>query len=208
MMLVLSWQLLKSKMAHNIYHTEGFILEKKDFKEADNLLFILTKDFGVIPVLALGLRRLPSKLRYQTVLFNHANVSLVKGREFWRLIAVEETDLSVALKAETKKVIYLQSLSLLRHLFQGEEDDQIVFNDFKQGLVFLAEKNLSQSACKNFECILVLRMLKLLGYLKDESSLRPFLVFSDWSNEIIDAMADKQRLAVSLINSSLAGASV
>ena len=196
-------------MAHQIYHTEGFILEKRDFKEADSLLFILTKDFGLIPVLALGLRRLPSKLRYQAVLFNHTNLSLVKGREWWRLVAAEETDLSRTLKRKTKKkAIYLRSLILLRQFFHGEEDDQLVFNDFKRGLIFLAQENLSESAYQNFECILVLRVLKLLGYLKDEPSLRQFLLFSEWSHEIIQAMTDKQQPAISLINSSFAAASV
>ncbi|MEX0918829.1 MAG: DNA repair protein RecO [Candidatus Paceibacterota bacterium] len=196
-------------MAHELHHTEGFILASYDLKEADSLLRILTGDFGLVLVQARGLRKLPSKLRYHATLFNQADISLVRGREVWRLVAVNEAAVMARLRRDPAKWrIYLDILALLRRFFHGEEENQILFNDLKSGFLWLANEADQVELQKNFECVLVLRILKQLGYLADVADLRPFIDFIDWSGDIVGQMADYRPTALSLINRSFQAATV
>ncbi len=194
-------------MSHQIYHTEGFILARRDLKEADNLLFVLTDRFGLLPVYGRGLRLLSSKLRYHTTSFNHINLSLVRGREFWRLIAVSDAGLSAKLETDREKWrIYTNVLLLLKRFFQGEEDSRQFFEDLKQGLSLLAASDSGSIDYQDLECVLVLRILRHLGYLADEPALRPFLDFTDWTPELVGQISDRRSQALSLINRSFRSA--
>ncbi len=89
---------------HHIYNTEGFVIGGTNVGEANKLLKIFTKDFGMITGSAQGIRHLKSKLRYSLQDFSYSSVSLVKGKEMWRVVNAERKEnLFISLRAEKKK---------------------------------------------------------------------------------------------------------
>lgn len=60
--------------------TEGIILSRTDFGEADRILTILTPDQGKLRLLAKGVRRVKSKLAGGIELFSISTITFVKGR--------------------------------------------------------------------------------------------------------------------------------
>jgi DNA repair protein RecO (recombination protein O) len=62
------------------YVTEGVILRRVDYGEADRILTVLTREHGKIGVIARGVRRAGSRLAAHTDLFAHSTMQLARGR--------------------------------------------------------------------------------------------------------------------------------
>lgn len=62
------------------YSTEGIILARKNFGEADRVLTIFTKRFGKIRAVAKGVRRITSRKKGSLELFNHTRLFLSRSR--------------------------------------------------------------------------------------------------------------------------------
>jgi recombinational DNA repair protein (RecF pathway) len=75
-------------------------------READRLYSILTRDFGLVRAIATGVRKETSKLRGALEPVSISNVSLVRGREFWRLTSGE----LVRRTKQTKPLVLLEKL--------------------------------------------------------------------------------------------------
>ena len=60
--------------------TEGIILTRTDYGEADRILTLLTPDQGKLRLLAKGVRRVKSKLAGGIELFSVSTITFVKGR--------------------------------------------------------------------------------------------------------------------------------
>ncbi len=60
--------------------TEGIILSRTDFGEADRILTLLTPDQGKLRLLAKGVRRVKSKLAGGIELFSVSTITFVRGR--------------------------------------------------------------------------------------------------------------------------------
>jgi len=69
--------------------TEGVILKRIDFGEADQILTILTIDFGKISILAKGARRIKSKFSGRLELFYHVNFVFFRGNTLHHLNEIE-----------------------------------------------------------------------------------------------------------------------
>lgn len=62
------------------YKTEGIVLKRKNFGEADKLLTIYTKHYGKIRAIAKGIRKTTSRKAGSLELFNHSQLFVAKGR--------------------------------------------------------------------------------------------------------------------------------
>lgn len=77
-------------MAIEKYTTEAFILRDYPAYEADMNYKVWTKDFGIIYISARSIRKTNAKLRMQTKKHNFLNMTIVKGKDIWRLVGIEE----------------------------------------------------------------------------------------------------------------------
>jgi len=62
------------------YKTEGVILKRSNYGEADRILTIYTKHYGKIRAMAKGVRKITSRKGGNLELFNHCVLFLAKGR--------------------------------------------------------------------------------------------------------------------------------
>ena len=75
---------------HHIYTTEAFVIHSAPQGEAGKFLLLFTKDFGMIGVMAQGIRLIKSKLRHHVQDYSYCMVSIVRGKEVWRLTGASE----------------------------------------------------------------------------------------------------------------------
>src|SRR3989344_8517195 len=75
-------------MSHHLYQTPGIVLSSSPYGEANRDFRIFTKELGLIRASAQGIRFLKSKLRYAIHDFSYCDLSLVRGKEVWRLTGV------------------------------------------------------------------------------------------------------------------------
>lgn len=185
-------------MSHSIYTTEGFILKSAPFGEANKYYFIFTRDFGLIRATAQSVRHLKSKLRYGLEDFSLAQISVVRGRELWRLTSAEK---KLNIKDKEKLLLISRIFSLLLRLLHGEEKNDLLFDSLREGMVFL--DNYNDQRRESFECILALRILSALGYIGKLGEFDQFTTSYYFTNELLINMTNLKKQAILEINKSL-----
>ncbi len=145
-------------MSYHIYTTEGLVLSARPLREADRVYSILTRDLGLVKATALGVRKEASKLRGLIEPVTLAKVSLVKGKEYWRITSAEQIKAIAALPE------ILRPLSLLEKMVQGEAAHPELFDTLEKGLNEML--SLSRGEIGSEEQF-VAQILYHLGYLKE-----------------------------------------
>lgn len=77
-------------MAIEKYTTPALIIESFDQGEHDRVYKLFTREFGMLMAHAKSIRKLESKLRAHVLPRSVSLVTLVQGREVWRLVGAEE----------------------------------------------------------------------------------------------------------------------
>lgn len=72
------------------YTTEAFILKEYERDENDLVYKVWTRDFGIIFVLAKSIRKITAKLRMTVKKNDFILITIVKGKDVWRLAGAEE----------------------------------------------------------------------------------------------------------------------
>ncbi|MDB5259011.1 MAG: repair protein RecO, repair protein RecO [Candidatus Taylorbacteria bacterium] len=197
-------------MSHHVYTTPGFVIDSRPNGEAGKLLYIFTRDVGLVLAAAQGIRLGVSKLRYHTQDFSHALFSLVRGKEIWRLTGATSLDAFLPTNATLDPVYFLRAriFAVLRRLLHGEEANEKLFDAIMSFEKWISSAGFLHDDIESVECIMVLRILHILGYAehgsKGSSQLSIFLGDpSDWSAQLIIEMQAARTAAVKAINSGL-----
>ncbi|MEK7066116.1 MAG: DNA repair protein RecO, partial [Patescibacteria group bacterium] len=176
-----------------------------DTGEANRYLEIFTKDLGLLRAHAQGARYLKSKQRYNLQTFSSAKVSLVRGKEIWRLTSASTTlPAGDLMKDPAKFQLVTRVFSLFKRLVKGEEKDENLYNDLDSSVNFLIKNSFDDETFKNFETILVLRILSRLGYISEDKDLSGRFFFSDWDLDSITLDGALRKKAIGQINLALA----
>lgn len=131
------------------------MLSERPMREADRVYSILTRDFGLVQATALGVRKEGSKLRGSLEPITLSNISLVRGKEYWRATSAE----SIAKIPPTLSIA--KPLALLEKLVHGEASHPELFDAVEEKIVS------EESHDEAFEVSLVSHILFHLGYLKE-----------------------------------------
>lgn len=191
---------------HHIYHTPSFILSGSDIGEANRTFAVFTRELGLIRASAQGVRFQKSKLRYSLHELSFSDISLVRGKEFWRVTgAVQRDCLYESLRGNPHLLaVFGRVFALLLRLLSGEEKNSLLWSYLEEAFRFAATAKLAETApVRNFECIFVLRILSSLGYLGASPETAAFVETPFWSEEILGKMNLFLPRALTQINRSL-----
>lgn len=143
------------------YETRAIVLGRSPLAEAAALIALVTEDFGLVRARAEGLRKPGAKLAHALQTFDLASVTLVRGKEGWRLSgAVLEAHLFDALPREARTRASRVNGLFLR-LVHGEGSDTAFFREWQEFLTLLPR--LSEEEQDAAECFFALRLLRQLG---------------------------------------------
>lgn len=194
-------------MTHTIYHTKAIILGSSTSGEANKLLVLLTKDFGLITAHVRSIREATSKLRYSLQDFSYSRVDLVQGKSGWRVTSAEHIKNFAQFSEKTQYVtaflITNRIFTLLRRLLKGEEKNELLFQDVVRGSSLLSSGVLPEEDALALEVVLVMRILNHLGYWGDDATLSPFLSGDIGSLEQIIHIKKQKPRAIGAINKAL-----
>lgn len=189
-------------MSHHVYNTKAFVLGFIPQKENDRIIIFFTEDLGLIYGIAQGVRKETSKLRGILLEGAFVNVSLIRGRNIWRVTTASlEKDVLSSLKKdkETQKA-YLRVFSLLERLVKGEEKHLELFATIKEAVESLSEEGFSEA--EGFEIVVVSRILFSLGYLAPKDVPESIISAPLSENLFQEAQIHKKQI-VGVINSGL-----
>ncbi len=187
---------------YRLFVTDGIVLGKRGFGEANTLTFILTKEFGLLRATARSARVEQSKLRYGLEALTRARYTLVRGKAEWKLTGVQEVTRPLLKSSRDARAVAGRVSKLLMRLIQGEEPVRELFDSVDQGFAALARAGSGQEI-RSIESVLVLRILAHLGYLPHTAELRPFIEADFFSLELAAEVERSRALLMRAINESL-----
>lgn len=193
-------------MSYHLYHTDAFVIGGTPSGEGSRILALFTRELGMISASARSVREERSKLRYGLQDFSFSEVTLVRGRDSWRITnasIIESVSRSFQESSQTL-ALFTRVFRLLRRLLQGEGKNEPLFATIVSAYSFLKNKNSISLEQANIEIVLVLRILFLLGYLSPRSEFLPFI--SDvllWDDNLVEIAGMFRSLAIADINHSL-----
>lgn len=157
-------------MAYRIYTTDSFVIKNNPSKDADVSLLLFTEQFGLLYAAAKSARQIWSKLKPSLQTTSFSSISMVKGREIWRItnakkhIALYDKRLTVELR-----ILFVRLLEHVARFCPKEVSESEVFSDLKSiaSFIFLEHLTLQQPekiyACEQW---FLIRLLYNLGYIQ------------------------------------------
>ena len=182
-----------------IYETKAFVLESAGRREADRIFSLYTEDFGMIRANATAVRKMESKLRPHLVNFSLVRVSLVRGKDTWRIVSAIRENTLPDFKTQCGKA-FIRAGALILRLVRGERIDEKLFEILRSAYGILFENNVD---ALSFEIGLVLKILHELGYVDPHEPFDDFIKSPEFSLETLSRFAPFARRAVSLVNASI-----
>ena len=160
-------------MSYRIYTTEGIILKHANFGEANLVVWVLTRDLGLIIASVQAGRTAHSKLRPAIADYSLVRLSAVRGKNGWKATnAVAERNYFFDCSNEKNRHTLAQLTSAILRLMPGESQHSEIFDLTKSGfdhLIFVPEYDLPL-----FESLFMLRFLHLLGYVAPDVRTKNF----------------------------------
>ncbi len=176
--------------------------------EANYLINLFTKDFGLITAHAQGVREIKSKLRYHLQYLSYSDIDLVFGKSGWRITNAAEKKIFFPVsfhEYETQRhaAIVARVSSLLRRLLKGEEKNEPLFRDIVSGFTLLSSGELVKEDARAAEIVIVMRVLDHLGYWGEDATLSPFLAGDICDRDRILNIKKQTPRAIGAINRAL-----
>lgn len=130
-------------MRYRGYTSEAIILSRKNYGEADRILILYTKDFGLLKILAKGIRKPKSRKRGHLEIFSRIKFSASRTNSFEIMTEAQVIDSYDDVRKDLKKVTvaYFLCESLIRLTQEGEKNSTVYSNsvDFMEKLKTAAE---------------------------------------------------------------------
>lgn len=155
------------------YKTEGIIIKRINYGEADKILTIFTRHHGKITVIAKGIRRITSRKKGSLELFNQSILYLARGKNFDIITEVEPINNFISHKIDLDRLgrIYYFCEVIDRLTAERVEEENIyqLLIDF---LGFCQRSHIDEIEKRMDEDLR--RILLILGFIDEEKSKRNF----------------------------------
>jgi DNA repair protein RecO len=190
-------------MAYRIYHVEGIVLQSKPTGEGDALLFVYTRELGLVMVVAKSLRLAKSRLRFVLQRFAHAHLDLVRGKHGWRLTSARTISTQSALfRHPHRRRVLAAVTSMLMRLIHGEEPHGELFAELIEELERL-ETLETREDCYYFELFMAVRILRALGYWEQVATDISVFENTKDTQAMLAAIASMKTALIPRINAAL-----
>lgn len=150
------------------YTSEGVVLAKKNYGEADKILVIFSKKFGKVSLIAKSIRRPKSRKRGHLEVFNKITFQGIKGQGLDLLTEAEVIDDYKHLRQDLKRVsvayYFCEVVGKITHEGEAHEDVYLLLASSLQRLQ--TEKQL-----KSFRLDFIFKLLTILGYWPKDKTL-------------------------------------
>lgn len=137
----------------------AFILQHRKYRESSLILDVLTRDYGIISILARGVRKSKSKTAGVLLAFTGLKISYIDKHELKILTHVELAETSIKLeKISLYCGFYVNEL--LTHFLHKNDPHPEVYQAYKQCLVSLSQTQNTEQILRFFE----LDLIEYIGY--------------------------------------------
>lgn len=195
-------------MAHHTYTTLALVVNTHPYGEDSRMCALYTKEVGLVYAVAKSVRTTHSKLRFALQTYSFVEVSLVHGREVWRVTGARELKSFYFGNSLTnvQRGAVARIFSLTRRLIVGEESHPELFEKLVEGLEALSRSDLSQEQLESVECVVVLQMLHALGYVSESRHISSLVSSAVFTEGLFDGLTPLRHELIAHINKGLRAA--
>ena len=147
------------------YQTDTIVLGSREIGEADKIFSLFTRDFGLVRARASAVRSEKSKMRNALQNYSQTNVSLVRGKQGWRLAGARAGQGFGGTVAPKAISAMARIAELTLRLVGHDERNDYLYETLAGAHVAL----LSGGKVETIEILCVARILYSLGYLSVEA---------------------------------------
>lgn len=169
------------------FKTEGIILERRDFGEADRVLTVFSLHRGKISVLAKGVRRISSRRAGNVELVNRVSMYLYQAKGLPILTEAESLDTYETLKTDLTLSTYAYHILELVDKLTAENQENRILYEYLLEVLKKLSNNPRQLIVRAFEA----KILSNLGFMTFDSGLLQKLETLSW-NEIENIKLNKK----------------
>ena len=145
------------------YKTEGIVIRRRNFGEADRLVTIFSKKHGKIQVKAVGVRKINSRRSSHIELLNYSTFNLYKGRSMSLLTEVSNIEDFSEIKEDLIKTGFAYHIcELVDGLCAENQENEEIFYLLQKTLKRLSLENDIAAIVREFE----IELLTKLGFYK------------------------------------------
>jgi DNA repair protein RecO (recombination protein O) len=116
------------------YKSEGIVLGRQNYGEADRIIHIFSKDYGKVALIAKGVRKLTSRKRGHIEIFMKLNFSGIKGKGLDIISEAEQLESYVDIRKNLKKVslayYFTEVVGRLMHEGDVNKDVYIILSTY------------------------------------------------------------------------------
>ena len=183
-----------------IHQTDGIVLGSLETGDVDSFYYIYTREYGLLGILAAGVRMNKSKHRYTLQPFSEISTSFVKGKAALRLVHAEFV-------SRTQNIIHQRILAKLferlRRLVKGEERNEELYQALLEIFLYLsAPDQKTEKELYGAELLYTMRLLNSLGYWASSIDDIPFLE-APLSDELCFEIYEKRTNFLSRVKQAL-----
>lgn len=186
-------------MSYEIHTTPALILGSIAVADADRYFYLLTRDFGYIGALAKGVRLQKSKLRYALQEGNQVIVSVVRGKQIWRITNASEP-LTFASEKKDRHLAFLRVAQLIRRLLHTDETQKNIFEIVENFHRSLTEQKYTKETLLAHELLVTGALLQELGYWDSDAKLPPI---ADANESTLTSIYQNRELFVTTVKKSI-----
>ncbi len=148
-------------MTPHSFTSEGFVLARRNFGEADRIIDIYSKDKGKISLIAKGIRRPKSRKRGHLEIFSKISFQAINGKGMGILTEAETIDNFSDIRKSIKKVsLAYYFMEVVGKITHESEENHELFNF----LSIVMEKLKVEKSLKKLKNDFVSETLKILGF--------------------------------------------
>jgi DNA repair protein RecO (recombination protein O) len=143
------------------YTSEGIVLGRKNYGEADRIISVFSKDHGRISLMAKGIRRPKSKKRGHLEIFSLLNFQAISGHGIDTIIEADIVDDFKEIRKSLPKVsLAYYFMEVVGKITHESEKNQELFELISESLYRLK----LESKLKQLRLDFIQRLLTLMGY--------------------------------------------
>lgn len=144
-------------------HTEGIIIDRRDFREHDSLVTVYTVDQGKIDLVARGTKRNYSKLVGHIEPISYSDLMIVFGRKINYIGSAFNIDAFAAIKSDYHDTVLAgKAIALFNKLIKHNDKDEDLYDILKGFLQLLNDGQIVDTDL--FYEFFVLKIFAHLGY--------------------------------------------
>lgn len=188
---------------HHLYQTKAYVLGAAATGEANMMCRLFTRDLGFVAAFAQGVRLAKSKMAGHLTPGTFVQVSLVRGKELWRLvgaieIAAPKDEMTLEERVQ-RRAFWARISKFLNRFVQGEDPHVDVFDDVEAiGQILVPD---FVAHIRTLECLFVLRSMYRFGYIAPGVLVE--FTSGALTAEMVVSFVQHQHAALALINKAL-----